>query len=218
MAEIRSKGFILYEEDEELFDELDGEETKALIKACFAYHNRGEDLTGTMNGFARRAFKLIKRNMVRDMTKYVATREKRQAGLDKANRRKRESANDKDTLTSRYADDKDTLTSQTQTKTKTKAEVKAEAQAEALTETKDNNKPGIELSPPGDRLSSKPSDKPSDEEIAALQNRFMNKRRNRQSSEDREEHLRSVGFYEMTAAEKIAYLEEERRRKKHANS
>lgn len=82
-----------------------------------------------------------------------------------------------------------------------------------------NNKTrdGIELSPPGDRLSSKPSDKPSDEEIAALQNRFMNKRRNRQSSEDREEHLRSVGFYEMTAAEKIAYLEEERRRKR-ANS
>lgn len=217
MAEIRSKGFILYEEDEELFDELDGEETKALIKACFAYHNRGEDLTNTMNGFARRAFKLIKRNMVRDMTKYVATREKRQAGLDKANRRKREAANDKDTLTSRYADDKETLTSQTKTKTKTKAEVKAEAQAEALTETKDNNKPGIELSPPGDRLSSKPSDKPSEEEIAALQNRFMNKRRNRQSSEDREEHLRSVGFYEMTAAEKIAYLEEERRRKR-ANS
>lgn len=215
MAEIRSKGFILYEEDEELFDELDGEETKALIKACFAYHNRGEDLTNTMNGFARRAFKLIKRNMVRDMTKYVATREKRQAGLDKANRRKRESANDKDTLTSRYADDKDTLTSQTKTKSKTKA--KAEVQTEALAETKDNNKPGIELSPPGDRLSSKPSDKPTDEEIAALQNRFMNKRRNRQSSEDREEHLRSVGFYEMTAAEKIAYLEEERRRKR-ANS
>lgn len=205
MAEIRSKGFILYEEDEELFEELDGEETKSLIMACFAYHNRGEDLTNTMNGFARRAFKLIKRNMIRDAEKYRETVTRNRENGQKGGRPKNPvgfSENPKNP---------------TKTKTKTKAEVKAEAQAEALTETKDNNKPGIELSPPGDRLSSKPSDKPSDEEIAELQNRFMNKRRNRQSSEDREEHLRSVGFYEMTAAEKIAYLEEERRRKR-ANS
>ena len=80
-----------------------------------------------------------------------------------------------------------------------------------------NNKTGIELSPPGDRLSSKPSDKPSEEELAEMFGNFMNRQRNRQSSQDREEHLRSVGFYEMTADEKIAYLEEERRRKR-ANS
>ena len=82
-----------------------------------------------------------------------------------------------------------------------------------------NNKTrdGIELSPPEDRLSSKPSDKPSEEELAEMFGNFVNRQRNRQSSEDREEHLRSVGFYEMTADEKIAYLEEERRRKR-ANS
>ncbi len=79
------------------------------------------------------------------------------------------------------------------------------------------DKPGIELSPPGDRLSSKPSDKPSEEEIASMFGNFMNRQRNRMSSEDREAHLQSVGFYEMTADEKIAYLEEERRRKR-ANS
>ena len=79
------------------------------------------------------------------------------------------------------------------------------------------NKPGIEPSPVGDRLSSKPSDKPSEEEIAEMFGSFMNRQRNRQSSQDREEHLRSVGFYEMTAAEKMAYLEEERRQK-HENS
>lgn len=76
---------------------------------------------------------------------------------------------------------------------------------------------GIELSPVGDRLSSKPSDKPSEEELAEMFGNFMNRQRNRRSSQDREEHLRSVGFYEMTADEKIAYLEEERRRKR-ANS
>lgn len=215
MAEIRSKGFILYEEDEELFDELDGEETKALIKACFAYHNRGEDLTNTMNGFARRAFKLIKRNMIRDAEKYRETVTRNRENGQKGGRPKNPvgfTENPENPVGF-----SENPKNPTKTKTKTKTEVKAEAQAEALTETKDNNKPGIELSPPGDRLSSKPSDKPTDEEIAALQNRFMNKRRNRQSSEDREEHLRSVGFYEMTAAEKIAYLEEERRRKR-ANS
>lgn len=76
---------------------------------------------------------------------------------------------------------------------------------------------GIELSPSGDRLSSKPSDKPSEEELAEMFGNFMNRQRNRMSSQDREEHLRSVGFYDMTADEKIAYLEEERRRKR-ANS
>lgn len=76
---------------------------------------------------------------------------------------------------------------------------------------------GIELSPPGDRLGSKPSDKPSEEEIASMFGNFMNRQRNRLSSEDREAHLQSVGFYDMTAAEKIAFLEEERRRKR-ANS
>lgn len=76
---------------------------------------------------------------------------------------------------------------------------------------------GIELSPPGDRLSSKPSDKPSEEEIASMFGNFMNRQRNRLSSEDREAHLQSIGFYDMTADEKIAYLEEERRRKR-ANS
>ena len=79
-----------------------------------------------------------------------------------------------------------------------------------------NNKTrdGFELSPPGDRLSSKPSDKPSEEEINELFGNWLNRQRNRQSSEDREAHLQSIGFYNMTAAEKTAYLEEERRRKR----
>lgn len=73
---------------------------------------------------------------------------------------------------------------------------------------------GIELSPPGDRLSSKPSDKPSEEELAELFGGFLSRQRNRMSSQDREAHLQSVGFYDMTADEKIAFLEEERRRKR----
>ena len=82
-----------------------------------------------------------------------------------------------------------------------------------------NNKTrdGIELSPVGERLSSKPSDKPSEEELAEMFGNFVNRQRNRLSSQDREAHLQSIGFYDMTADEKIAYLEEERRRKR-ANS
>lgn len=76
---------------------------------------------------------------------------------------------------------------------------------------------GIELSPVGERLSSKPSDKPSEEELAEMFGNFVNRQRNRLSSQDREAHLQSIGFYDMTADEKIAYLEEERRRKR-ANS
>lgn len=211
-AEIRSKGFILYEEDEDLFDELDGEETKALIKACFAFHNRGEDLTGTMNGFARRAFKLIKRNMVRDTEKYIETVTRNRENGRKGGRPKNpvvSTENPKNPVG---------FSENPKNPTKTKTEAKAEVQTEALAEAKNiKNKTGIELSPPGDRLSSKPSDKPSEEELAEMFGNFMNRQRNRQSSQDREEHLRSVGFYEMTADEKIAYLEEERRRKR-ANS
>ena len=76
------------------------------------------------------------------------------------------------------------------------------------------NTPGIELSPAGERLSSKPSDKPSEEELAELFGGFLSRQRNRMSSQDREAHLQSVGFYDMTADEKIAFLEEERRRKR----
>jgi len=219
-TEIRSKGFILYEEDEDLFDELDGEETKALIKACFAYHNRGEDLTGTMNGFARRAFKLIKRNMIRDAEKYIETVTRNRENGRKGGRPKNpvvSPENPKNPLGfSENPKNPLGFSENPKNPTKTKTKAKAEAQTEALAETK-NKKPGIELSPPGDRLSSKPSDKPSEEELAAMFGNFMNRQRNRMSSQDREAHLQSVGFYDMTADEKIAYLEEERRRKR-ANS
>ena len=207
-AEIRSKGFILYEEDEDLFDELDGEETKALIKACFAYHNRGEDLTGTMNGFARRAFKLIKRNMIRDAEKYIETVTRNRENGRKGGRPKNPVVSPENP--------KNPVGFSENPKNPTKTEARAEAQTEALAETKDNT-PGIEPSPAGERLSSKPSDKPSEEEIAAMFGNFMNRQRNRLSSEDREAHLQSIGFYDMTADEKIAFLEEERRQKS-ANS
>lgn len=210
-AEIRSKGFILYEEDEDLFDELDGEETKALIKACFAYHNRGEDLTGTMNGFARRAFKLIKRNMIRDAEKYIETVTRNRENGRKGGRPKNPVVSPENPKNPVGFSENP----KNPTKTKTKTKARAEAQTEALAETKDT--PGIEPSPAGKRLSSKPSDKPSEEEITAMFGNFMNRQRNRMSSEDREAHLQSIGFYDMTADEKIAYLEEERRQKS-ANS
>ena len=213
-AEIRSKGFILYEEDEDLFDELDGEETKALIKACFAYHNRGEDLTGTMNGFARRAFKLIKRNMIRDAEKYIETVTRNRENGRKGGRPKNPVVSPEHPKNP--VGFSENPKNPTKTKTKSKTEARAEAQTEALAKTKDNT-PGIEPSPAGGRLSSKPSDKPSEEEIAAMFGNFMNRQRNRMSSEDREAHLQSIGFYDMTADEKIAFLEEERRQKS-ANS
>ena len=130
----RAPGFILYEEDEELFDELTGDEAKALIMACFAFHFRQEDLTDELDGFVRRAFKIIKRNMVRDQTKYEAGARRRREGYKTW---KAGQSNLKTTSTP-LEDHFDTpSTIQTKTQTKTKTEALAEAQTSAKAESKE---------------------------------------------------------------------------------
>lgn len=133
MAEIKSKGFMLYIEDEEIFEELTPEEAKGVIMACFAFHNRGEDNADQLDGFARRAFILIKRNIIRDTTNYVTTREKRQAGLDRWNAQRNVNVSLTDVNVS--------STPQTKTQSKTQTEALAEAQTSAKAETKSNTEP-----------------------------------------------------------------------------
>lgn len=75
----KPKGFLLYEEDEELFNELGDAEKGEVIKSLFAYFNRGEVPSG-MSEVARIVFQVLRRNIDRDVAHYIETCEKRAEG------------------------------------------------------------------------------------------------------------------------------------------
>lgn len=150
--EIKSKGFMLYIEDEEIFRELTGDEAKAVLMACFAFHDRGEDQSDKLNGFARRAFILLKRNIVRDMDKYIKGQLKRKEGYERYLEEKR---NTPSTAPLDVLNTPLTAQTKTQSKSKTETEARAEVQTEARARTKNNK--GFEGPPSEDRRTSQPN-------------------------------------------------------------
>ena len=182
----------------------------ALLRACAYFDQEDFDYEGLTR------FETILLHDFQDLIERDSARYRKKCRQNKKNIEKRWAKKEKEDDTTVYDRIRNIPNTNTNSKSNSKSNTGIK---DSLRESfiPSNNKPGIEPSPVGDRLSSKPSDKPSEEEIAEMFGNFMNRQRNRQSSQDREEHLRSVGFYEMTAAEKMAYLEEERRQK-HENS
>lgn len=78
----KPKGFLLYEEDEELFNELTDEQKGEVIKSLFAYFNRGE-MPQSIGELSRIVFQVLKRNIDRDVAHYIETCQKRAEGTKK---------------------------------------------------------------------------------------------------------------------------------------
>lgn len=81
--EYKPKGFLLYEEDEELFNELTDEQKGEVIKSLFAYFSRGE-MPQSISEMSRIVFYVIKRSIDRDVAHYVETCERKAESRKKA--------------------------------------------------------------------------------------------------------------------------------------
>lgn len=180
----------------------------ALLRACAYFDQEDFDYESLTR------FETILLHDFQDLIERDSARYRKKCRQNKKNIEKRWAKKEKEDDTTVY--DRIRNIPNTNTKSNSNTGIKDSLQESFIPSNKTRD--GIELSPVGDRLSSKPSDKPSEEELAEMFGNFMNRQRNRLSSQDREAHLQSIGFYDMTADEKIAYLEEERRRKKRANS
>lgn len=109
----KPKGFLLYEEDEDLFNELGDAEKGEVIKSLFAYFNRGETPSG-MSEVARIVFQVLRRNIDRDIAHYVETCERKAESQRQAWKKKRDVNN------VHNVDNVDILQNETKTKTQTK--------------------------------------------------------------------------------------------------
>ena len=215
----KNRAFLMRDEYEAALRIMDPSEGMDMIFKMYDYFKRDiypEDLTPHQEIF----WAIAQQHMDEDGRKYDATVERNRingakGGAPKGNTNA--SKTTKTTQTTQWVEKQPKQANKRKEKEIKEKEISLNYPSKDNSKIDSNNKTGIELSPPGDRLSSKPSDKPSEEELAELFGNFMNRQRNRLSSQDREAHLQSIGFYDMTADEKIAYLEEERRRKR-ANS
>lgn len=85
----KSKGFLLYAEDEELFADLDDKGKVEVLMGLFSYFNRGEIPSG-MGDLSRVVFTVLKRNIDRDSAKYRQACERKAESQRRAWRRKKD--------------------------------------------------------------------------------------------------------------------------------
>ena len=192
----KSKGFILYEDDEDFFTDLDNDEAGLLIKALFGYFNRGE--IPSLPKIVKMPFNVIKKNIDRDSSKYSDLVRKRSEN-------KREWWA-KQKAQSSIQVNTDVYTNK-ETKTKSKTETKSKAQAEDLVSVETKSRPTASASLEGRR--SGQGEPPPAEVVSQILGglaRFG-------SYEDRQKELEADGYFSMTMEEKADYLRKRRKKK-----
>ena len=204
--EFRAKGFLLYTDDEDFFRDLDDDEAGQLIKALFRYFNRGE-MPKDMPKIIKMPFNVIRKEIDRDVSKYVADVK------GKSDRRKKQWADRKkleeiaNSSMQVHADAYSSMETKTQTKTKAKAQTRALAKTKTIA---DADVPPLE----GRTSSSVYGTSDGNSQFHADIEKMLKDRENGvEDSYARKRAKREAdGFFQMTAEEKWAYLEEEKRR------
>ena len=199
--EFRAKGFLLYTDDEDFFRDLDDDEAGQLIKALFRYFNRGE-MPKDMPKIIKMPFNVIRKEIDRDTTSYSErTRKQSEKKKEWWRKQKAEVNSSIDDNSQVYS------TIQTQTKTKAKAQTRALAKTKTIA---DADVPPLE----GRTSSSVYGTSDGNSQFHADIEKMLKDRENGvEDSYARKRAKREAdGFFQMTAEEKWAYLEEEKRR------
>lgn len=190
----KSKGFILYEDDEDFFADLDNEEAGLLIKALFGYFNRGE--IPNLPKIVKMPFNVIKKNIDRDSSKYSDLVRKR------SENKKEWWAKQKAQSSIQVNTDVYTIK---ETKTKSKTEIKSKAQAEDLVSVETKSRPTASASLEGRR--SGQGEPPPAEVVQKITGSLVRSR----TPEEIQKELDADGFANMNRSEKLIYLEKRRR-------
>lgn len=181
--EYKRKGFLLYNDDVDLFRQLTNTERGRLIMALFEYFIDGTVASG-LDGMTNVVFTVLKRNIDRDRDKYQRACERRRESQRKRWKQK--------TVVRKQVDYVDNVQNvhipDNETKTKTQ---------NVLVLVNEKSRSDVPPSMDGRRTSSD------------VKNDDLNKR----TMQNKNDTLKNDGFFQMSKEEKIAYLENKRRAK-----